>query len=376
MKQRGLSALSCSVIALGLLLTGSPSLAGSPVTAILNLLKPQPSRPTHPSGQNSLELIAENTKGHAGYISSNEFDNQVQFTLLNKSVQGTITKPQVVVSVGTFRAFNLAATLRRDYLICFDFAPGVSEFNLTLSKVIHKYSRLQFLQILLNLDSIPFLKKSAERAYFHEQITNFIQTKAILQTALDDPDLKWLLSTLNDPAYQRRFYSALLESSRTEERWLANFWGSAKSYRHLQDMINEGRLLTLTGSLSGRKSLASLAKTLKQRQMVISELDISNALESIVNSESAQGILAFQSNLRLLPFDQDSRVLLTINSHGVYFKNEKPLGHWFYKVLTPEQLEEALPQTTTARQLAQTVFELPTTPVLLHDKPRSCRDLY
>ncbi len=332
------------------------------------------SGPTHADLPWSTLLLSEPTRGDASYIAPNEFANYVQFKALSRYNDGVPDTPRAVISVGTFRAFNLAASLRRDYLLSLDFAPGVTAFNRALAKVICKYSRRQFLDILLSLSPEPNLNRFEERGYFNSQIKQFIKKKSLAQAPATDADLQFILETLNDPNHHSRFYQSLLESSRSDERWAANFWGSEKGYVHLQKIIKAGHFVAVTGSLSGTTSLASMGRFLAQQNLIASEVDVSNALEPIVNSEHARGIRAFVVNLKQLPMDKNSRVLLTVNSYGVDFTEERPVDQWYYKVFTPEQIENSLSRVATVRQLALQLLSLPSTPVVLQSS-WLCRDL-
>jgi len=350
-----------------------------------------PSNGTDPNPQlRASDFINENVNGDAAYIGSNEFDNFDQFARLSPTAPNNTSFSRATIAVGTFRAFHLGAALRRDYLVSLDFAPGISHFNMALANVISHYGRREFLRLVLLQDSFN-ANSPEEEPQLVRQFANLrladsaVSAEGALLATLatpfaDDAELKFILHTLNEESHRKSFYKALLESTKNPQRWQASFWGNEDGYLHLQKLIRGQHFLALTGSLSGKRTVRSIAQFFTRYSIVASEIDVSNALQSIVGAEKRDGIIAFVSNLSALPVDEKSRVLLTLNALAVdqasVPQGVAPLGRWYYRIYTVDHLKQALGAVSSSMTLSTELLRTTETRQTSSRRKLSCEGFF
>lgn len=366
------------LVAVGVLLISSPSGA----SLLDYFLWPQEGQ-YDSKGRVSTNLISEHTEIASDFIVPNEFDNYLHYNELSRVKDGV---ERAVVSVGTLRAFNLAGYMERDYLICLDYAPGVIQFNKALANLIAKHDRLDLLRLLL-LDTETLQVKPDESEYralrrrlaMREDAGELARAYE-LSGSTSDPDLKviygFLASGKSDRPNWRSWLKAFSQFTMNRERYEALFLGNERSYRHLQKMIREGKFFAITGSLSGEKAIRSISGFLRERGLVISEFDPSNALEHVVRAEKEKGMAAFIRNVEQLPFAIGGRILVTVDTRFMSLQDHASfpsIGTWHYAVYKPESLATHLKDARDDQTLVQAFARAG---ALRSGRPSSCHSVF
>jgi hypothetical protein len=261
--------------------------------------------------------------------------------------------PLAVVAVGTFRVFSLLAASRRDYLVSLDFAPGVAEFNTSLANMATRYSRIQLLGLLIGRANFAVPQGFDERTYVRAVVDEIRVAQAPLEQAtrpvIADVDLAILMKHFEHQSGTRsnwyNWLNALHAFTESSPRWEAFFLGNEAGYQHVVNTIAAGRFAAVTGSITGSSAMKSIGATLKNAGAVVSEVDVSNALEGVVLNQGSAGLLHFELALLHLPLEKSSRVLATIDSRLLDRTEDKlPAGrdHWHYESFEPRALLGAL----------------------------------
>jgi hypothetical protein len=308
---RTFAAVTAMVVGL-LFIFAEPTRAAAPWTDIFK--KPSV---TNASGFTSPVLKNEPTLEPARFLVPNEFDNHLQFGSILQQPQKP-DRPRAIVTVGTLRAFNELGALKRDYLVILDFAPDVAEFNAALARLIAQHDRLVTLQTLIGTKSSL---NSTDSVSERQRVRNVIEEKmkerralgaAALPCEIEDRTLAKFLSkpALTGYAYDS-WLSALHEWTLSDSRYQSTFFGDAISFDHVKNAIRENRVLSATGSLTGRSTMASIAQFLRSRQITVSELDLSNSLRGIVSLHDRSTLSQFAKNIQSLPVNDLTLVLAT-----------------------------------------------------------------
>lgn len=298
-------------------------------------------------------LEAQPENASSKFIVPNEFGNFFQYDRLPEAPGN-----RAALSVGSVRAFNLLGAGRRDSLITLDYADGVRAFNENLAKLIENSDRISFLAGIIGVDSKRFDLSSRKGVL--DAVDAALQDRRHPHSAV--PHWNKFYAALPPPPTQmsqspwRAWLIALKSYAENEQSWNATFFAGETAYSHVKSVIRGGRFYALRGSLSGDLTLAAVAKILREKNYVVSELDVSNAIEHIANYEGHDGVRRFTKNLALLPKDEFSRVLLTIDRRHVsegQLAGEPMQGKWAYLTKTFEEVQDGLkkvdsPQTLTA----------------------------
>lgn len=211
--------------------------------------------------------------------------NEDEFYLFNPVLE---QRGDVLMAVGTFRAFHDASMGNFSDVILFDFTKAVNDLNQRHIEIIRASSdRSDYLRRLFNDPQIP---------------------KDYLQK------MKQYISTKRDSF---------------------TFLGSDEAFVRLKKLVDSDRIVSVSGSLSGLQAVAWLAIELKRLGKTISVLDISNSLDPI---KSAGEVQKFLANLKALPFSEDARILFTIQNikHGGWAYQSFPYKDYI------QQLEQNL----------------------------------
>jgi hypothetical protein len=276
------------------------------------------------------------------FIVPNEFDNYLQFNGLTESHSRS---QKAVIAVGTIRAFNLAAVLRRDILVSMDYSNGVIEFNNTLAEMIGTLSRTAFLASILGVEPGEFDLSTREGVF--EAASYALERRT--QSPSRNPFVNRFMAYLPHNTYGQSFWLGWIYSIKnyasSDLRWNATFFSDIANYEHIQKLILHQKYFSVRGSLSGSTSLKAIGRLLEKGGYKVSELDVSNALEHVAKYEGAGGITNFLRNLEALPTDSNTRVLLTADTRiapDITFESEPRTQEWVYLVRTFRSLADAI----------------------------------
>ncbi len=210
----------------------------------------------------------------------------------------------VLISVGTFRAFQAAATGEFSHVVLFDYASEVVIFNRML---------------------IEYIKQSRDRIHFLDLMfgTNRVYEK------LESNNQSLLINelSLNEKSEQKQFLRKIIELYRDPTTSGANFLTSDVYFQKIKKLASNNKLILVNGSLSGKESLADLSILLKQRQLKVSVLDLSNAKDYIINNKQ---LVNYYRNLLRLPWAENAQVLWSMPIYLGFVLHESLQMNWAY----------------------------------------------
>lgn len=232
-----------------------------------------------------------------GFIVPNEF-GYLSFVPYLKN------QNEVLISVGTFRAFQAASMGEFKYVFLFDYAAEVVQFNKMLLDFIKlSRNRLHFLDLLFGTN----------RAY--EKLEN--NNDSLLMNEL----------SLNEKNNLKKFLRKIIQLYKDPTTYGANFLTSDYYFEKVKYLASNNRFVLINGSLSGEESLSDLSSLLKQRNLEVSVLDVSNAKDYIIRSKQLSN---YYRNLKRLPWSKDAKVIWSVPAHFEYFVGQNIQNNWAY----------------------------------------------
>lgn len=225
--------------------------------------------------------------------------NEYNFTDLNKLLN---KKHGVLITVGTFRALHSASLSNFDEVYLLDSNKVVNDFNIShLSSIANSPTREEYLNHLFQSDNAAKIIQDAyDKKVSFKKLSDFLNSSII---SSDDPRAFSSQFPFSD-FYQYR----LLDFIMNPDLFKNSFLGSDKLYNHLRALILREKIKVLPGSLTGTKSIKWLAKTLHEKKLVVSVLDISNAEEYIKGNKEQ---INFLLNLEALPTNDNTKLIKT-----------------------------------------------------------------
>jgi hypothetical protein len=305
-------------------------------------------------------VVAPDASGpldYAQFIVPNEFDNYLHYNRIAKE-QTEIGQKRTVIAVGSLRAFNLAAVLKRDALISLDISAEVSQFNRTLAAVIAVYDRPTFIKAMLGLDL-----KAHIPLHSRTDFQDALEQAYLSEAAFENPITQLLI----DPYRMDAWLESLSEFAQNNQRFTATFFSSDENYLHLQKLIRAGQLSVITGNLAGEQTMLRLAQEMTRSELVVSELDISNALSFIIAHESEGAIHRLKRNIQALPTAPKASLLLTLSHRHLDWSakyGDPQKGMWHYLVRDLKALDQ-IPVTRQRSDILRALGQASCTEALL-----------
>jgi hypothetical protein len=149
----------------------------------------------------------------------------------------------------------------------------------------------------------------------------------------DDPDLPAIKAGYRATREDLRLYyeEQMKRGSRAagEFGWLRN----PDNYTYVRTLYQQGRIVALKGDLMGTRTLSSVAAAAHALDLPIRVLYLSNA----PSAWGGEVVPNFRDNLRGLPFDERSVVLMTTNNGGF-----RQMGYWHYNVADGRHVQRLL----------------------------------
>lgn len=232
----------------------------------------------------------------------------------------------VLISVGTFRSLAMASMGQFSHVVLFDADPGVVEFNKWQIEVLKRSSSVaEFLGGLAGKpEMVEYLKEmnkqDAEGAWarsvfdvlFDRELQKIRGAPRSAKADLDHATLLYVGKLVR------------MASSDLGHSFLTN----SKKYEKLRRLALENKILVVHGSLTGDRAMKSLALKLKELNLSVGTIDVSNFFEYII--ESNQSIINYTDNLEALPFEKSALVQLTNGGYPDGF-HSKTLNADLYK---------------------------------------------
>lgn len=213
-------------------------------------------------------------------------------------------KNGVLISVGTFRAFQAAVMGDFSYIFLLDYAAEVVQFNKQIIDIIKKSStRSNFLNLLFRSSRvIEKIENGNESLLFHD-------------------------SNLNQKSNMFKFLKKIIQYYNDETTYGANFLTSDIYFNKLKNLINADKVILINGSLSGKETISELSLLLKERNLEVSVLDVSNAKDYIIWSKQ---LSFYYRNLMRIPWANDAQVIWSVPAHANIFVGPNIQNNWAY----------------------------------------------
>lgn len=232
-----------------------------------------------------------------GFIVPNE-DGYLSYAPFLKNKNG------VLISVGTFRAFQAAVMGDFSYVFLFDYAAEVTQFN----------------QMLIDL-----IKVSENRRDFLNLL--FRSSRVIENIESGNENLLMKQSDLNEKSNLYKFLRKLVQFYKDSTTSGANFITSDVYFEKLKKLAIKNKLVIMNGSLSGSETLSELSLLLRERKLEVSAFDISNAKDYIIANK---GLSAYYRNLKRIPWSSDAQVLWSVSVHPSMGARPNIQNYWAY----------------------------------------------
>ncbi len=266
------------------------------------------------------------------YIAPNEYHNYLMEACLPK-------EGGALISVGTFRALNVFSSGKLSHLIMLDVAAPTVAFNkVNLQLIAKAEDRWQYLSLLLTGEGNPFLENRARKGEitFSEFVTKlYSPVRRDLVTSweknLEIPFTDEMRTSL-DSVVRRYFCADLIssfpmyEAGGTLEK---SFLGNDERFNTLKRLISEDKVTVVTGNLAGEKTMSSLNRLFREKDVKVAAVDVSN-VPDYLEPEQAKAALA---NIRALPMREDGRIFYT--GHRPPGQGFKTSPDWAYYTVPP-----------------------------------------
>lgn len=289
--------------------------------------------------------ISENSPVRRGqYILPNEQHPQ-SFAPALKSKTGTL------VSVGTFRTLFDASFGNFDNVVFADYDSLTTDFNKAhLNAIASSADRYEYLASFSGRKASGTLLEEARsgRITDKEYMESLLKSRRVPETELPQGFQK-LFSIMQravgvggpwgikGPLKLEQVLSNAVEKP---ESFSKTYLLSNEAFNRIKKGITEGRYQALDIDLAGT-SMIELGEELHKKNARISALDLSNAMEHI--KHLPKNFKSFVKNIQNLPFENDAKVLFTLDSRLM----SRPLGKvsedsWFYRSMDISNFEQAI----------------------------------
>lgn len=268
------------------------------------------------------------------------------------------------ISVGTFRGMNVASSGKVSHLFLMDGDSSANLFNkINLQLIAKAKDRFEYLSFLFTGKANPDLEDKARKgemklddffgALASKSMDSVLEDwKTGLGVDLTPQEWERFRSNISDPRKQfdggdRLFsYASLASRLRYEFGNYMNvdnggntIFGNDTRFSKFQDMVKQGKVTVLTGSITGEKTLKSLDETLRRSGLKVAAMDVSNIPDYLNAPGLKQKSL---ENIRALPFREGGRL---------HFTNGGPItvDGWAYNSVNQQHLSglSTYPYATT-----------------------------
>ncbi|MEK6705020.1 MAG: hypothetical protein AAB116_17060 [Candidatus Poribacteria bacterium] len=218
-----------------------------------------------------------------------------------------------LISVGTFRALNNAATGDFLEIYLLDVNESVVHFNAKhLELIARSANRYAYLSNLYHDPKVG----EAIKAFDEGRATGKKVGDKISRAINKLKRLKIEPFQMQD-GYVYSMHRIIQDTN----TYHSSFLGSDKYFGQLKKLVDSKRIFAVPGSLSGRHVMAWLGKRLQKRGVHVSVLDISNVLDYMPRDRQKR---SFANNLLRLPWSKASKIHFTIDHDRI------PTVKWGY----------------------------------------------
>ena len=242
--------------------------------------------------------------------------NEDHFYLFDSSLSN---KTDVLISVGTFRTLENASRGNFSHVVMMDIDPGIVQFNRYQIDVLRRSpTRRDFLLNFMGLEKVfndfPELEALFHTAEF-KQMADFLNTHYFEEL---------LVGEFQDKKARFIYFLKILKLSDVSRGSMGGFLLSEERYQRLHRLAGEDKIISVRGNLADA-SFGKIASVLREQQLRVSVLDVSNAPDYFLHNEG-HAMDGYRLNLQQLPFTPDADVLFTT---GMMIGPIK-MGLWHY----------------------------------------------
>jgi hypothetical protein len=249
-------------------------------------------------GRTTVRAEPSQYRGSGEFIGPNEHLGH-----LFKSVLKKLPRDGALISVGTIRTFDRSARLRRalgrgkTFLLDYD---GVTTtFN---ARLVDELKRAPDRRALL----AGMFVGTASGDVPHSNRARIVAD----QEAVGRGDLE---ASWTDRGYQNYYIARYFKSFVNDHPvgWRRTILGSDKLFRIAKAQAERGELIPIQGSIGGDHTMPDIAAALRAGREKVSVVDLSNALQHVVDRTPRGTLKKVIANLKRLPLHEDAMILMT-----------------------------------------------------------------
>lgn len=261
-----------------------------------------------------------------------------------------------LISVGTFRGLSNASSGKFSHLVLLDYSKGIWLFNLIHLQLIRlSRDRYEYLSLLLtgqlNKDLIDRARKGdISFVQFAQTLSKEIPEQAISAhggTGWIGTRWRALGVQLPSPAdwefvnrqkkgdgnssieyYLSKIVEDVVSQTENSQTIGQTFYGDDKRFAALRKMVLERRVTVVQSDLGVAKGLKSAVNTLKNHDIPVSGIDVSNVPVDV-----------WAKGLETLPKGAYRNIFMTVHSYATVTKTTPTTDGWSYYCLTPRQID-------------------------------------
>lgn len=253
------------------------------------------------------EITVETAQSPLGFLVPNEH----RFYNFLPALKG---KTGALISVGSFRSFFDAAEGDFSHALFMELSPEIQIFDSGYIEILkHSRHRLNHLSKLLGREDMESVFRDFESGRLSKE--DFIsQVSKVISTIRKFPYPQWLPPT--DLPYGQYSYEEINKLyADFLRKVILNYYVNIQvgylrddvAFRKLKALADSGRMIAISGDLTGPKTMIDIGKMLRTEGINVSVIDISNAIDYFKRDATSQ----FVRNLQGLPLDPQARLLMT-----------------------------------------------------------------
>jgi hypothetical protein len=251
-------------------------------------------------------------------------------------------KRGALISVGSYRALETASYGDFDLILMVDYDKSLAEFNkLNLELIKSTKDRLEYWMAILGYpDDLPLLGqartgKITNQTFFRKLLAN---SRTSNDCAICSPAAKKMRTFLaqggngSDPIIRHFRWALSREVLEHPDYMERSLFGSDVTYTKIRNIVSDTPIRVYSGNVTGTRTLSDLAQYLKDKNILVSFVDLSNVPEYFKYSRKRE-FAKLRLNLEKMPLTPDAHEFLP--KLGTEIKDQQSL----YKYVEAHLLE-------------------------------------
>lgn len=333
------------------------------------------------------ELANDLSEPDAEFFSDNFISNETSYLQVTKNLEKRAKKDGVYIGVGPEQNFTYIAVTKPKLAFIVDIRRQNLLLHLLYKAAFEEAgSRAHFLSLMLGrahdkandgaaADTIDAVLANVSKDKFdaasfkaaHETLMKRVEGYGVTLSADDKKHIEAAHKAFFDGQFELKFslkdnngraYPTLREilGAKSPEGSQDGFLAKEDSFRYLQTMEKEHRIIPLVGDFAGKKAMPGLAAFLSKEGLVVSSYYVSNVEQYLLEPKEWE---AWKSNVKALPKDDESLYIRAYLDQGKKHPKEMK-GHRTASVLqSMKNFDEVF-----GPKKATTLYEISTTNVL------------